>query len=103
MYTTTFDSKTGEWYIYIDGKEASAMDIAKNPIDADNGPVYIGNDTCCAGRFADATVDEVVIFSVALAEEDIQKLYKDGLYFAVLAVDPADKITTTWADVKVKY
>ena len=24
MYTTTFDSKTGEWYIYIDGEEASA-------------------------------------------------------------------------------
>ena len=44
-----------------------------------------------------------LVFSVALAQEDIQKLYKDGLYFAVLAVDPADKMTTTWADVKVKY
>ena len=103
MYTTTYDSKTGEWYIYIDGKEESAMDLTKNPIDLDNGPVYIGNDTCCAGRFGDATVDEVAIFSVALEVDDIQKLYKDGLYFAVLAVEPADKMTTTWADVKVKY
>ena len=103
MYTTTFDSNTGEWYIYIDGEEASAMDIAKNPLDPDNGPVYIGNDTCCAGRFADAVVDEVAIFDVALEPEDIQSLYKNGLYFSVLAVEPADKMTTTWADVKVKY
>ena len=104
MYTATFDSKTGEWYIYIDAKEASAMDIAKNPLDADNGPVNIGFDDCCGGaRFGAVTIDEVAVFSVALAQEDIQKLYKDGLYFAVLAVDPADKMTTTWADVKVKY
>ena len=103
MYTTTFDSNTGEWYIYIDGEEASAMDIAKNPLDTDNGPVYIGNDTCCAGRFADAIVDEVAIFDVALEPEDIQDLYKNGLYFSVLAVEPADKMTTTWADVKIKY
>ncbi len=104
MYTTTFNSKTGEWYIYIDGKEASAMDIAKNPLDLDNGPVNIGFDDCCGGtRYGEAIIDEVAIFNVALEEADIQKLADEGLYFAVLAVDPADKMTTTWADVKVKY
>ena len=104
MYTTTFDSKTGEWYIYIDAKEASAMDINKSPLTADPGPVNIGFDDCCGGaRFGAATIDEVAIFSVALEPEDIEQLYKNGLYFAVLAVDPADKMTTTWADVKVKY
>lgn len=103
MYTTTYDSKTGEWYIYIDGEVASDMKLTKNEIDLDSGPVYIGNDTCCAGRFADATVDEVAIFSVALEEADIQQMYKQGLEFAVLAVEPADKMTTTWANVKVKY
>ena len=104
MYTTTFDSNTGEWFIYIDGKEASAMDIAKNPIDLDPGPVNIGFDDCCGGgRFGEVLIDEVAIFNVALEEADIQKLMKDGLYFAVLAVDPGDKTTTTWADVKVKY
>ena len=79
------------------------MQLTKNEIDLDSGPVYIGNDTCCAGRFGDATVDEVAIFSVALEEADIQQLYKQGLEFAVLAVEPADKMTTTWANVKVKY
>ena len=104
MYTTTFDSDTGEWYIYIDAEEASALDLAKNPIDADSGPVNIGFDDCCGGtRFGLGAVDEVVILSVALEQEDIEKMYKNGLYAEVLAVEPADKMTTTWADVKVKY
>ncbi|MXY99618.1 LamG domain-containing protein, partial [Candidatus Poribacteria bacterium] len=104
MYTTTFDSDTGEWYIYIDAEEESSLDLAKNPIDPDNGPVNIGFDDCCGGtRFGAGTVDEVLILSVALAQEDIEKLYKNGLYAEVLAVEPADKMTTTWADVKVKY
>ena len=104
MYTTTFDSNTGEWYIYIDAEEESALDLTKNPIDLDNGPVNIGFDDCCGGtRFGAGAVDEVVILSVALEQEDIEKMYKNGLYAEVLAVEPADKMTTTWADVKVKY
>ena len=104
MYTTTFDSNTGEWYIYIDAEEESALDLAKNPIDPDSGPVNIGFDDCCGGtRFGAGVVDEVVILSVAFEQEDIEKMYKNGLYAEVLAVEPADKMTTTWADVKVKY
>ena len=77
MYTTTFDSDTGEWYIYIDAEEASALDLAKNPIDADSGPVNIGFDDCCGGtRFGLGAVDEVVILSVALEQEDIEKRNK---------------------------
>ena len=102
MYTTTFDSKTGKWAIYIDAEEASTMDIAKTPIDADSGPVNIGFDDCCGGqRFGAATIDEVVIFDVALEQEDIEALL-DGMHSA-LAVDPADKMATTWADMKIKY
>jgi len=103
-YTTTFDGNTGEWYIYIDAEEASALDLAKNPIDLDNGPVNIGFDDCCGGtRFGAGVVDEVLILGVALEQEEIEKLYQNGLYAEVLAVEPADKMTTTWADVKVKY
>ena len=50
------------------------LDLAKNPIDPDDGPVNIGFDDCCGGtRFGAGTVDEVVILSVALAQEDIEK------------------------------
>ena len=80
------------------------MDIAKNPLDADSGPVNIGFDDCCGGaRYGNALIDEVVILDVALEEDDIQKLYDNGLYLAVLAVEPADKMTTTWANVKIEY
>lgn len=45
MYTGTFDSKTGDWKIYIDGKEESTLKLNKNPINVDTGPIFIGNDT----------------------------------------------------------
>ncbi|MYC78568.1 LamG domain-containing protein [Candidatus Poribacteria bacterium] len=102
MYTTTFDSKTGKWAIYIDAEEASTLDLAKNPIDADSGPVNIGFDDCCGGaRFGAVTIDEVVIFDVALEQADIETML-DGMHSA-LAIDPTDKMATTWAGVKTKY
>ena len=102
MYTGTFDSKTGEWKIYIDGKVESELDLTKNQIDADSGPIYIGNDTCCAGRFADAIVDEVIILSVALAEDDVKLLAELGIEGA-LAVHPTNKLPTTWGSLKRRY
>ncbi len=103
MYTGTFDSNTGEWKLYIDGEEKSTLDLDKVPIDEDIGPLYIGNDTCCAGRFGAGTVDEVAIFNVALSQDEIQSIMKDGLFFSALAVGPAGKLTTTWADVRTQY
>jgi hypothetical protein len=45
MYTGTFDSAKGEWKIYIDGAVASTLELNKAPINADTGPLYIGQDT----------------------------------------------------------
>ena len=59
-------------------------------------------DDCCGGaRFGAATIDEVVIFDVALEQADIETML-DGMH-AALGVDPADKMATTWAEVKIKY
>jgi hypothetical protein len=102
MYTGTFDSKTGEWKLYIDGKEESTLKLNKSPISVDFGPIFIGNDTCEAGRFGDGIVDEVAIFNVALSENDIQDMMKYGLYMSAFAVKPADKITTRWAYIKTQ-
>lgn len=104
MYTCTFNSKTGEWKIWIDGEEKSAMEINKAPIAEDAGPMFIGNDTCCAGRFGKGTIDEVALFSVALGKDDIQSIMKNGLAPSVLtAVQSVNKISTTWADVKTQF
>ena len=45
MYTGTFDSKTGDWKLYIDGKEESTLDLNKSPIAVENGPIFIGQDS----------------------------------------------------------
>jgi hypothetical protein len=38
---------------------------------------------------------------VALNKDDIQAIFKDGLT-AGFAVEPTDKLTTTWADIKTQ-
>ena len=103
MYTVTYNSETGKWIIYIDAKEESTLDLNKDPIDADAGPVFIGRDSCCAGRFGNAIIDEVAIFDVALSPDDIKDLMNQGLEQSVLAVDAAGKMTTTWGNVKTRY
>lgn len=104
LYTTTFDSATGEWNIYIDGVAESTMTLNTDAIDADDGPLYIGRDTCCDGRFGNAIIDEVAIFNVALGADDIQVLMDKGLSASLLTpVEPADKLPTTWANVKAQY
>lgn len=104
LYTTTFDSATGEWNIYIDGIAESSMTINTDPIDADNGPLYIGRDTCCDGRFGNAVIDEVAIFNVALSADEIQMMMDKGLSAMLLTpVEPEGKLSTTWANVKEQY
>ena len=103
LYTTTYDSKTGKWIIYIDAKEESAMDLNKTPLNADTGPLFIGRDSCCAGRLGNAVIDEVAIFNVALGQADIETLAEKGLAPTVSDVEAVDKMTTTWATVKTRY
>ena len=104
LYTTTFDSATGVWNIYIDGVVESTMTINKDPIDADDGPLFIGRDTCCAGRFGNAIIDEVAIFNVALGADDVQMMMDKGLSAMLLTpVEPEGKLSTTWGKVKQQY
>lgn len=43
--------------------------------------------------------DEMILFDVALEEDDIQSLMANGLE-ATLAVDPMDKVATAWGKIK---
>ena len=104
MYTGTFDSSTGEWKLYVDAEVVSTLDLDQTPVDEDTDVLWIGRDQCCDPRYGSATIDEVAIFNVALSEADIQDLMNNGLSVSVLAaVEPADKLTTTWANVKTQY
>ena len=47
----------------------------------------------------EGVIDEVVLFNVALEEEDIQAIMNKGLS-SMLAVSPSAKLTTTWGEIK---
>jgi hypothetical protein len=103
MYTGTFDSKTGDWRILIDGKVESKLQLAKTPIAAEEAmPLWIGRDNCCGARYGDITVDEAMVFDTVLGEDDLKPLYEGGIDLA-LSVDSIEKLAVTWGDVKTQY
>ena len=57
------------------------------------------------GMDAAGVIDEVAIFNAVLEEEDIQAIMEQGLEEALglTAVDLSGKLSTTWADVKIRY
>lgn len=102
MYTGTFDSSTGEWNLYVDGKVVSNLKLDKKPLTEVDKVLWIGRDQCCDPRYGAALIDEVAIFNVALSEADLQDLANKG-FNAALAVEPANKLTATWAGIKTQY
>ena len=101
MYTGTYDSSTGEWKLYIDGELKNTLSCNKVKITATPGPLHIGLDSCCGLRFGSGVVDEVAIFNVALAEEDIKEIMTKGLT-GMTAVSPKEKLSTTWGYIKAR-
>ena len=104
MYTGTFDSKTGDWRILIDGKVESKMQLDKKPLAAEKDkPLWIGRDNCCGSRFGDITVDEVMVFDTALSEAELKPLVDKGFDGIGTAVEVASKLVTKWVKIKTKY
>ena len=62
--------------------------------------VNIGGWTNNTSETLDGMLYEVAIFSVVLAEEDINALMDDGLPSLLTAVEPSGKLATTWANLK---
>ena len=103
MYTGTFDSKTGEWKILIDGKIESELKLDKNPIaEEEDKPLWIGRDTCCVVRYGAITVDEAMVFDAALSEDDLKPIFENGIDGA-MSVDSIEKLAATWGNVKTQY
>ena len=85
--------------IYVDGVVDGQMNTDVEPV-TNTEPIMIGTNVINQG--VNGLVDEVAIFSVALAEEDIKDIVSDGLVEAtgVMAVSATGKLTTTWASIK---
>jgi len=86
--------------LYVNGEEDGSINLSGDIIVTDQ-PVRIGGGALAGGDplHTQGIIDDVVIFNVALEQEDIQTLMNQGLSF-VLAVSSEDKIATTWSSIK---
>lgn len=95
---TVYSSK-GWIRFYVDGKVDIENKWGGNPGIID--PARIGSWDG-GGREWQGMLDEVIIFNVALAEEDIQSLMTNGLK-KELSVEYSGKLATTWGRIKAQH
>ena len=95
-----------EFGVYLDaeqvGSGVTTPNLGRNPLT--DKPLLIGIYLATGqhdkwGAFFPGIVDDVVIFSEALDEDDIGTLMDDGLKKAA-DIEPSGKLATTWAAIK---
>jgi hypothetical protein len=84
--------------LYINGEIDKEEPHSGTLLTTDN-PLYIGASQFWDPRFFDGLIDDAVLFNEALSQEDVQDLMVNGLS-ATLAVAPAGKAATTWAQIR---
>ncbi len=87
--------KGADLIIYIDGEEEGRFDVQKK-IPQGEGRLRIGGTRTRAAYFA---MDEFALFDRPLTEKEVKLLEQD----VFLSVEPQDKLTTTWGDIKTGH
>jgi len=86
--------------LYVDGELIGSSASAKPVNKVEEEPLTIGCGYAGArAAFFSGTVDEVAIFNKAISDQDLKELMK-GLKAITTAVEPKEKLATTWGDVK---
>ncbi|MBM3240709.1 LamG domain-containing protein [Candidatus Poribacteria bacterium] len=94
----TYDGK--KLRIYVDGSLSNEADASGKPW-ASTEQVYIGADPGCGNRCQwVGVIDEIVVFNVTLAADDVKSLARG--FAGASAVAPVDKLTTTWGSIKTR-
>ena len=91
----TYDAKSGEAKIYIDGVLDGEGKIG-GEIVPNTDVLWLGRG---AGPFLEGRMDEVRISNIARSQQEIQELMDKGID-GVLSVKPQDKLATTWGKLK---
>jgi hypothetical protein len=96
---TTYDKSVMK--LYINGTQVATKAFTEK-VSSSGEPWYIGFKP---GNQIEGMMDEVALFNVALAEEDIKRIYEDGLGLAtgIFTVSPAGKIAATWSSIRTGY
>ena len=95
----TYDAKSGEGKIYIDGEIDNESDIGGGDIVPNDDVLWLGRG---ANPYLDGKMDEVRISNIARSQKEILQLMKIGIE-GVLAVTPKDKLATTWGQLKLRF
>ena len=91
------DASTGKASIWIDGEMEAETDFnEKDGYGTGEGVFHIGRHY---DRYTAGIIDDVALFNVALEEEDLKDLMDNGVETAA-AVEPINKLTTTWGRIK---
>lgn len=88
--------------LYLDGEQLGESNMGKPDSSGWMDYVYIGRPSANK-RFFHGIIDEVAIFNVALTKDDIGSIMTEGLSksFSIKAVLPTEKLTTTWATLRI--
>jgi len=87
----------GEMKFYIDGEEVKVAASTPGVINTSPAPISIGGQS---PQVIDGMIDDVAIFNVALAEDDIKSLMNKGIEGTRNITADSGKITTTWGLIK---
>ena len=96
--TATYDAKD-TIKIYENGVEIGSAGGMGKPGPQNDTDVNIGGWTNNTSETLDGMLYEVALFDVALEADDINDLMENGL-LTLMPVEPSEKLTTTWADIK---
>ncbi len=91
------DASSGKASIWVDGKMEAEIDFnKKDGYGTGEGVFHIARHY---DRYTEGIIDDVALFNVALEEDDMKFLMDNGVETAA-AVEPVNKLTTTWGKIK---
>ncbi|MCZ6775402.1 MAG: LamG domain-containing protein [Ignavibacteria bacterium] len=99
-FAATYDGKTLK--LYVDGALADSQ-AAPGKINSGDGALRFSHEF--NNRITIGAIDEGLVADEALPEADIKKSAKEGLqatFPAIFAVNPREKVTTTWGRIKLQ-
>ena len=96
----TYDGKVQK--SYFNGKVVSedAWSGKFTIFAAPTGAIVLGKDNEADIQYLNGFIDEFAFYTRALTEDEINADMNRGVLFAV---DPAEKLSTTWAGIKAEY
>jgi len=96
----TYDGKVQK--AYLNGKVVGETDWSGKftIFAAPTGAIVLGKDNEADIQYLNGFIDEFAFYTRALSEDEIKADMDKGVLFAV---DPADKVSTSWARIKADY